>query len=170
MIAVLRLSHRKKRDKRISTHAGLVSRALGADKIIYTGDEDNVLLNSVNNVVKHWGGKFTAEYSKHYEKIINEYKKKKFLIVHLTMYGLKLEKEIRKIRKRKNILVIIGGEKVPKEIYELSDYNLSVTSQPHSEIAALALFLDYYYKGKELSRKFPHGKRIKPDAKHKIFI
>ena len=37
MIVVLRLGHRLKRDERLSTHVGLASRALGADKIIYSG-------------------------------------------------------------------------------------------------------------------------------------
>ena len=38
MIVVLRLGHRIGRDARISTHCGLVARALGANKIIYSGD------------------------------------------------------------------------------------------------------------------------------------
>ncbi|EQD75493.1 protein containing DUF127, partial [mine drainage metagenome] len=32
-----------------------------------------------------------------------------------------------------------------------ADYNVSVTNQPHSEVAALAIFLDRYNQGSELS-------------------
>lgn len=169
MIIVLRLNHRRVRDKRASTHVGLVSRAFGADKIIFTGDHDKKLIESLNKVVDNWGGKFETEYSKDYLKVIKKYKKNDYLIVHLTMYGLKLEDEIKKLRKAKDLLVIVGGEKVPSEVYELSDLNISVTSQPHSEIAALALTLDKYYKGKELSFEFKGGKKIKPSARGKIF-
>lgn len=165
MIIVLRLNHRRVRDKRVSTHAGLVARAFGADKIIYTGDKDDSLLSSVTKVVKNWGGSFTAEHAKNYKKVITDYKKKGYLIVHLTMYGLSLDKEIIKIRKNKNVFIIIGGEKVPSDVYELADYNISVTSQPHSEIAALAMALDRYRKGKSVKFK----ERIKPSKKGKEF-
>ncbi|MCL2143761.1 MAG: tRNA (cytidine(56)-2'-O)-methyltransferase, partial [Methanomassiliicoccaceae archaeon] len=39
------------------------------------------------------------------------------------------------------MLVIVGAEKVPPEVYERSDHNISVGNQPHSEIAALSIFL-----------------------------
>lgn len=169
MIVVLRLNHRSGRDKRISTHAGLVSRAFGADKIIYTGDKDASLLNSLNSVVKNWGGNFSVEYEKDYKKVIQNYKKNNFLIVHLTMYGLELENEINKIRKSRNVVFIIGGEKVPADVYASADYNISVTNQPHSEIAALALTLDRYFKGEEFKLTFKNGKRIKPSKRGKEF-
>ena len=154
MIIVLRLSHRPFRDQRISTHCGLVSRAFGADKIIYSGEKDDSLENSINKVAQNFGGKFSIEYTDSPRKIISLYKKKKFLAVHLTMYGLPVQKQIRKIKKSKNILLIIGGEKVPPEIYQLADCNISVTGQPHSEVASLAVFLDKYLSGKELERNF----------------
>ena len=50
MIIVLRMGHRQKRDERLSTHCGLVARALGADRIIYSGERDGKLLYSVNDV------------------------------------------------------------------------------------------------------------------------
>jgi tRNA (cytidine56-2'-O)-methyltransferase len=74
------------------------------------------------------------------------------------MYGLPFQKQIAKIRKHKNILLVFGGEKVPMEVYHESDYNIAVTSQPHSEVAAIAVFLDSYFQGRELNKKFPGGK------------
>ena len=138
MIEILRLSHRLRRDPRISTHVALVARAFGANKIYYSGEHDSSLEDSVNKIVKQWGGSFKIEYIKNYLNLIKTHKN----IIHLTMYGLPLKKQISKIKKHKNLLIIIGGEKVTPEIYKLSNYNISVTSQPHSEVAALAVLLD----------------------------
>ncbi|MFA5333416.1 MAG: tRNA (cytidine(56)-2'-O)-methyltransferase [Candidatus Nanoarchaeia archaeon] len=170
MIAVLRLNHRRERDKRISTHIGLVSRAFLADRIIYSGENDEVLINSVNNVTKSWGGEFKAEYFKDYRKVINDFKSKGFKIVHLTMYGLLLNEQINKVKSEKDLLIVVGGEKVPRDVYEMADYNISVTSQPHSEVAALAIVLDRLAGGKELSNEIKGAKkRIKPNSCGKSF-
>ena len=138
-IEILRLSHRIRRDPRISTHVALVSRAFGADKIYYSGDHDSSLENSVNKIVKQWGGSFKIEYIKDPLKLIKSSKSK---IINLSMYGLPLENEISKIKKHKDLLIIVGSEKVPIEIYKLSDYNISVTQQPHSEVSSLAILLE----------------------------
>ncbi|MFA5303516.1 MAG: tRNA (cytidine(56)-2'-O)-methyltransferase [Candidatus Nanoarchaeia archaeon] len=170
MIVVLRLNHRRERDKRISTHIGLVSRAFLADKIVYSGEHDEVLINSVNNVTKSWGGEFKAEYFKDYRKVINDFKSKGFKIVHLTMYGLLLSEQINKVKLEKDLLIVVGGEKVPRDVYEMADYNISVTSQPHSEVAALAIVLDRLAGGKELSHEIKGSKkRIKPNSCGKSF-
>jgi len=154
MITVLRLGHRKKRDARLSTHCGLAARALGADAIVYSGEKDEKLLSSVKNVGKRWGGRFKASYEPNWRKVIRSFKGAR---VHLTMYGMPVQKKIEEIRKKKSVLVIVGGEKVPGEVYKMVDYNVAVTNQPHSEVAALAVFLHEYHSGKELSKKF-HGK------------
>src|SRR3989338_5793266 len=150
MIIILRLGHRPFRDQRISTHCGLVARAFGADKIIYSGEKDDKFENSIRGVVGNFGGKFEIRHTESWKKTLSEYRKKGFKIVHLTMYGLQIQKEIRKIKKCKKLLVVIGGEKVQPEAYQLADFNVSVTNQPHSEAAALAVFLDKYFGGKEL--------------------
>ena len=89
--------------------------------------------------------------------------------MHLTMYGLQLQKEEEKIRQKKKILIVIGSQKVEKEVYEESDANISVTGQPHSEIAALAVALDRIQQGKELGKRFAKAKiRVVPQHKGKI--
>ncbi|MFH1631226.1 MAG: tRNA (cytidine(56)-2'-O)-methyltransferase [Candidatus Aenigmatarchaeota archaeon] len=166
-ITILRIGHRHDRDARISTHCGLVARALGADKIIYGGEKDESLLGSVKNVAKNWGGPFKVEYAESWRKIIRQYTKKRSLVVHLTMYGLPIQKEIDRIRKKskKGVLIIIGAEKVPGEVYRLADYNIAVANQPHSEVASLAIFLHEIQKGRELTKKFKKAKlRIIPMA------
>ena len=169
MIIVLRLGHRLKRDGRLSTHVGLVARAMGADKIIYAGDKDDKLLGSINDVSERFGGSFKAIYESRWKKIMNDYKKKKYCIVHLTMYGMPLKNKISKIKKSKKVLVIVGSEKVPSEVYHLADYNISVTNQPHSEVAALAIFLKEISGKKE--KKFSKAKlRIIPQERGKKVI
>jgi tRNA (cytidine56-2'-O)-methyltransferase len=159
-VIVLRLGHRISRDHRISTHCGLVARALGAEGVIYSGEHDQGLLDSVEHVSEKWGGKFGVSYEAGWKKAINAYKKKGYAVVHLTVYGLPILKKIGSIRKKGKILLVIGGEKVPWEMYGLADFNVSVTGQPHSEIAALAIFLDRVFAGKELDKKFAKAKKI----------
>ncbi len=166
MITVLRLGHRHLRDERISTHCALVSRALGADNIIFSGEHDQKVLKTVENVSKKWGEPFTVSYD-NWKSVIKDHKKKGFSIVHLTMYGIPIEKEIESIKKKKKMLIVIGSEKVPGEVYQLADYNISVTNQPHSEVAALAVFL--YNIGKK--KKFRHSKvKIIPQKSGKKLI
>ncbi len=168
MLTVLRLGHRLGRDQRISTHCGLVSRALGADRIIYSGEHDKEILDSLDEVGKKWGGSFSASYEKDWKKVLLEHKQKKFSVVHLSMYGEPVQSKIKALRKKDNILVAIGGEKVPPEIYSLADSNIAVTSQPHSEVAALAIFLHEYFSGKELEKKFKNAKiRVVPQERGK---
>jgi tRNA (cytidine56-2'-O)-methyltransferase len=165
-VIVLRLSHRIERDKRLTTHVALASRALGADGIIISGERDEGVLKSITDVSKRWGGDFKVEYRKEWKNVLREYKKKGFELIHLTMYGLPYQDKISKIRKsKKNKLVIVGSEKVNPEVYQSADYNLSVTQQPHSEVAALALFMHDFFKGKELNKNFKKPKiKVIPQA------
>lgn len=141
MVEVLRLNHRIVRDKRISTHVALVARAFKASKIYYTGQKDNSMEGSVNKIVKKHGGNFEIEYLKSYKEL---FKQKK--IVHLTMKGQDFAEKISELKKYSTLLIVVGGEKVQPEIYKLADYNLSVTKEPHSEVGALAVFLDNFNK------------------------
>jgi len=167
MLTILRLNHRKKRDKRITTHCALVARAFGADKFVYTGDEDKAFEKGVKAVVGQWGGNFSVKYKKNAKKFLKEQNKK--TIVNLTMYGLPIQNEINKIRKNKGLTIIIGGAKVPMDFYRLSHYNISITSQPHSEVMALGLFLDRYFAGRELVKRFKNAKiRIIPHSCGKL--
>jgi tRNA (cytidine56-2'-O)-methyltransferase len=170
-IIVLRLGHRVSRDQRISTHCGLVARAFGANGIVYSGEEDRKMIESVKEVSKHWGGKFEVSFESNWRKFLRDWKRKG-RIVHLTIYGMPVEDKIKEIEKsKKDLLVIIGGEKVPHEIYDLADWNVSVTNQPHSEIAALSIFLDRFWKGGELYRKFKKSKiKVIPQERGKKII
>ncbi len=155
-VTVFRLSHRPCRDRRISTHCGLVARAFGAERILYSGTRDTQMEMSVRNVVKQWGGPFTVEYRKDWKAAIRDFRGK---VAHLTMYGIPLRKRINRIRQHSSIMVVIGGGKVPPDAYKLADWNISVTSQPHSEVAALAVFLHEYFQGKEVAKRFRKARK-----------
>ena len=161
MITVVRMGHRVFRDDRITTHCGLVSRAFGANNIIISGDKDDKCVESINTVAEQWGGKFSAKYVKKWKDFIIKAKKDGAVIVHLTMYGKNLGKvksNVRKAVKGKDLLVLVGSQKVPAEAYELADFNVAVGNTPHSEISALAIFL-YEILGKDmLEREFKDSK------------
>ncbi len=167
-IWVLRLGHRLHRDERVSTHCGLTARAFGANGIIYSGDKDDSILNSVKKVVENWGGPFEVIYEKNWKKVINEWKNKGKIAL-LTMYGINIPDAIKKIRKEKNLLIIVGSEKVPPEIYGMIDFQIAITNQPHSEVAALAVFLDQYFDSSQLNKQFTSSKiKIVPSEKGKM--
>jgi len=166
-VKILRLGHRKKRDKRLTTHVALIARAFGADEVIICGERDDSLIKTVKDVVKRWGGPFEISYSKNWKKTLNDLADN-YTIVHLTMYGMPFEKALNKL-KGKNLVVIVGSEKVPSDVYKLADYNLSVTNQPHSEAGALAVFLYELFSGKK--KRFKDYKiKIKPSKRGKKVI
>jgi len=168
-IWILRLSHRILRDHRVSTHCGLVARAFGADGIIYSGERDESILNSIKKTVEKWGGPFQVRYVRNWKKMIKEWKG---CVVHLTMYGEPIQDKIDEIRNcKKDLLVVIGSEKVPSDVYGLATWNIAVTNQPHSEIAGLCLFLDRFFRGHELIKEFENARlKIIPQKRGKKII
>ena len=166
-VAVLRLGHRPERDQRVTTHVGLTARALGAEGMYLAADDAGVV-TSIRDVAARWGGDFFVEHRVSWRRCIEEWKSNGGCAVHLTMYGLPVQETIGRIRESGNVLVIVGAEKVPGDVYGLADYNVAVTSQPHSEIAALAVFLDRFFDGRELDREFPRAAiHIEPSARGK---
>jgi tRNA (cytidine56-2'-O)-methyltransferase len=170
-IIVFRYGHRTVRDYRVTSHCSLVARAFGAKKIIVCGDKDESMKNSVDDITERWGGPFKVEFVDSWEEELEKIKKEGYSLVHLTMYGEQINKKEKEIKKNEKICIIIGSQKVEKEIYYLVDYNISITNQPHSEIAALAVTLDRLQEGKELSKTFSGAKKqIVPKNKGKEVI
>lgn len=149
MIVVFRLDHRIVRDQRITSHCALVARAFGADVFIYSGDKDESLEDSIREVNSKWGGRMLVEYIKNPIQTLRSYKREGFKIVHLTMYGIPFEERIKELNDR--LVIVIGGSKVPGEIYEIADYNLAIGNQPHSEVAALGIFMYSLKRSPDLS-------------------
>ncbi|RQD84451.1 MAG: tRNA (cytidine(56)-2'-O)-methyltransferase [Methanocalculus sp. MSAO_Arc2] len=151
--AILRIGHRHDRDQRVTTHVGLTGRALGAQGMYLAADDPGVV-ESIIGVARRFGGSFFVEGKVSWRSCIRLFKESGGCVVHLTMYGIPIQQVISEIRQSDQVLVIVGAEKVPGEIYGLSDYNVAVTNQPHSEIASLAIFLDRLFEGRELDFEF----------------
>lgn len=160
MLAVLRLSHRVFRDKRISTHLALTARAFGADEFYYTGEHDTHLEESVVKICQEWGGELKIEHIQSPWNLIENWKESGGIIIHLTMYGIDLNDKLAELKNKKRMLVVVGGVKVPGAVYELTDYNIAIGNQPHSEVAALAVFLDQISGSKARKREFKNAKNV----------
>lgn len=168
-VAVLRLGHRYVRDDRVTTHVFLTARAFGAGRVIYSGQRDEKMEQGIKEVVEMWGGPFEVDYERDWRRTIGEWKEKGGEVVHLTVYGLPVQDAVHDIRESgKDKIVVVGGAKVPGAVYELADWNVAVTSQPHSEISALSIFLHELFEGQELSKTFKDTKlRVIPQPRGK---
>lgn len=167
-IEVLRLGHRPERDKRVTTHVCLTARALGA-AAVRIAEKDEVLVKGVRSVAKRFGGDFRIEDGTGWKGPVKAWKEAGGQVVHLTMYGEGLSKAVPAILATgRSVLVVVGAEKVPADLYELADYNVAVGNQPHSEVAALALLLDRLRAGAWEADEFPGAElRVLPTAKGK---
>jgi tRNA (cytidine56-2'-O)-methyltransferase len=169
-IEVLRIGTRLVRDDRVTTHVTLVSRAFGASKI-YMYDANPEIKETISKVNKMWGSDFKVEIIENWKDVVKLKKKESFKIVHLTMYGENINIVQDEIRKEEKILIIVGAEKVPREAYDMADYNVAIGNQPHSEISALAILLDRILQGQQMQKKYPDGEReIIPTKKGKNVI
>ncbi len=158
-VAILRLGHRPQRDSRITTHVGLTSRALGA-RGMYLASDDKGIVESILDVKERFGGEYFVENNVGWHSCIKRWKEDGGTVVHLTMFGINLPDIEEEIKTKDKILVIVGAEKVPGEVYHEADYNVAVTNQPHSEIAGLAIFLTHIIGKEALTQEFP-GAKIK---------
>jgi tRNA (cytidine56-2'-O)-methyltransferase len=172
-IVVLRWGHRVHRDARLTTHVALAARAFGAAGFILSDIFDTHLKASVEKVTNRWGGKFRFEMGTPWKTAIRNWKMRDGIVVHLTIYGENIQSSdaLSRIRASgKNILLLVGSQKVPPEFFsaEISDFNVAVGNQPHSECAAVAVFLDRFFEGKELAKDFGGAKvRVIPQERGK---
>ena len=162
-IVVLRWGHRPQRDARLTTHVALVARALGASGFLLSDTVDEKIRETVEQVTRNWGGKFFFEMGTAWKSAVRDWKSKGGVVVHLTVYGENIQTSnvLDRIKNlRKDVLVMVGSQKVPKDFFsnDVSNFNVSIGNQPHSECAALAIFLDRFFEGKELAWKFKDAK------------
>ncbi len=156
-IEVLRIGQRLVRDDRVTTHVALVSRAFGARRIFM--DEVNPeIRDTISGVTESMGGSFEVVFIDSWKAFLRGCAGKS-KIVHLTMYGERISDVQEQIGRENDMLVVVGASKVPRMVYDLADYNVSVGSQPHSEISALAVFLDRIQNGRQFDAEFAGAKR-----------
>lgn len=172
-IVVLRWGHRPQRDVRLTTHVALTARAFGADGMILSDTEDKKIKETVDKITWNWGGSFFFEMGTPWKKAVRDWKAKGGTVVHLTVYGenVQTSNALSRIKKLgKDVLVIVGSQKVPGEFFseDVSDFNVAIGNQPHSECASLAVFLDRLWEGKKLAENFENAKiRIVPSERGK---
>ena len=172
-VVVLRWGHRPRRDARLTTHVALTARALGALGLILANIEDEKIKETIEKVTKNWGGPFFFEMGTPWKEAVKDWKAKGGIVVHLTAYGENIQTSdmLQRIEESgKDILVIVGSQKVPREFFSeaFSDFNVAVGNQPHSECASLAVFLDRLFEGEELKKSFENAKvRIIPQKRGK---
>ena len=172
-VVVLRWGHRPRRDARLTTHVALTARALGASGLILANIEDEKIKETIEKVTKNWGGPFFFEMGTPWKEAVKDWKAKGGIVIHLTAYGENIQTSdmLQRIEESgKDILVIVGSQKVPREFFSeaFSDFNVAVGNQPHSECASLAVFLDRLFEGEELKKNFENAKvRIIPQKRGK---
>jgi tRNA (cytidine56-2'-O)-methyltransferase len=162
-IVVLRWGHRPQRDVRLTTHVALTARALCASGFILSDIEDINIQETVKKINCRWGGDFNFEMGTPWKKAVSNWKAEGGVVVHLTAYGENIQTSdvLGRIKAlHKDVLVLVGSQKVPGDFYssEVSDFNVAVGNQPHSECSALAVFLDRFFEGRELSERFDKAK------------
>jgi tRNA (cytidine56-2'-O)-methyltransferase len=162
-IFILRWGHRPQRDVRLTTHVALTARALCATGFILADTKDPHIEETLTKITRTWGGNFHFEMGTPWKKAVREWKQNGGIIVHLTAYGENLHSSnvLQRIKTvGKDVMLVVGSQKVPGEFYseEVSDFNVAVGNQPHSECSALAIFLDHYFEGKELAQNFDQAK------------
>jgi tRNA (cytidine56-2'-O)-methyltransferase len=128
VIDVVRIGQRVVRDDRVTTHVALVSRGFGAEKI-YMTEVNPEIKDTLDKINKTWGGNFEVEFIDKWKTVVKQKKDEGFKIVHLSMYGESINDVQESIGAEKNLLIVVGAEKVPREIYEMADYNVGVGRQ-----------------------------------------
>jgi tRNA (cytidine56-2'-O)-methyltransferase len=106
---------------------------------MYLNPPDPALAHRVEAVGRRWGGAFEVVPTEDWKKVIRSFDGP---VVHLTMYGLPLERVLPRIVRSRRILLVVGGAKVPPDLYRLATHNVAVGHQPHSEVAAVAVTLE----------------------------
>lgn len=135
--SVLRVGHRPGRDPRLTTHLALTARAFGATRM-YLHPPDPALAERIARVGTGWGGAFEIVPAPDWRRVVRGHAGP---VVHLTMYGEPLETVLPRLRRGPDVLFVVGGAKVPPDLYALATLNVAVGHQPHSEVAALAVAL-----------------------------
>jgi tRNA (cytidine56-2'-O)-methyltransferase len=106
---------------------------------MYLHPADLPLAERIAAVAHRWGGDFAVVPVDDWKSVVRSFPG---AVVHLTMYGLPLERCLGRLARERQILLVVGGAKVPSELYQRAKYNVGVGHQPHSEVAAVAVTLE----------------------------
>ncbi len=143
----------------------MVARAFGASNIMFCPTDRGAmdrLARRCRSLNRDWGGTFGLGFTDDWKRYVNE--KKNYLKVYLTRYGLPMRKIGYQVRTYKNVLVIVSENESTKQLYKATDFNISITTQPHSCASSVAVFLHDFYQGRELAMHFENARyKISPE-------
>ena len=129
------------------------------------GGDASSQISSVRSLGNAWGGSFSVVQKVSPLRIISEWKKDGGRVINLSMYGEDMRAPMSELYHvyytlGQPLLVVVGSSKVDGKVYQASDFNLAVTHSPHSEVAALAIFLEKLLGNRAWGRRKPES-RIK---------
>jgi len=138
---------------------------------------DSKVEETIEKVTACWGGDFQFEMGQPWKRVVKDWRAQNGITVHLTAYGENIQTSdvMKRIRMTKrDVLVIVGSQKVPAGFFSesVSDFNVAVGNQPHSECSSLAVFLDRFFEGQELSEDVIRNakKKIVPQVRGKRVV
>jgi tRNA (cytidine56-2'-O)-methyltransferase len=131
---------------------------------MYLHPPDQALAERIAAVGRRWGGDFTVVPVDDWKSLVRSFSG---AVVHLTMYGLPLERCLPRLARHRRLLLVVGGAKVPSELYQKARYNVAVGHQPHSEVAAVAVTLERLLGLPRPVRAGSAAQRIVPSARGK---
>lgn len=134
---------------------------------MYLHPRDDDLAERVAAVTRRWGGDFAVVPVDDWKSLVRSFPG---TVVHLTMYGLPLETTLSRLSRARRLLLVVGGAKVPPELYRRAKYNVAVGHQPHSEVAAVAVTLERLLGLPRPVRPGNAPQRIVPSARTKRVV
>ncbi|MCL5429977.1 MAG: hypothetical protein M1504_00700 [Candidatus Marsarchaeota archaeon] len=140
------------------------ARAFGASNVTFSSKKNSKLIRHFGTMNKKWGGTFSVSFTNDWKKFIDDHRNYK--VVYLTRYGVPINKVSYSIKTYKNILVVVSISDAMKQVMQISDFNVGITTQPHCAASAIAVFLHHFYEGRELAMHFENAQlKVVPDER-----
>jgi len=146
----------------------MTARAFGASSLILTDKRNERLARYAKGLCNKWGGVFDVYFTNDWRRVLKE--KRNYKSVYLTRFGMPINSKLSMIKTYKNLIVIVTMNETYKPIFERSDFNVSITPQPHTNASAIATFLYTFYTGRELALRFKNAKLKVAPSEHSIHI
>jgi len=144
------------------------ARAFGASNIILNDKRNERLVRHAKNLCNKWGGVFDIYFTDDWRKVLK--KKRNYKSVYLTRFGMPINSKLSMIKTYKNLILIVTMNETYKPVFECSDFNVSITPQPHTNASAIATFLYSFYTGRELALRFKNAKLKVMPSEHSMHI
>ncbi len=146
----------------------LAARAFGAQSVTFATGKSPRFARQFARLNRKWGGDFAVDFTDDWKGFIAG--KKNYKSIYLTRYGTPINKLKYSLKTYKNILLIVTLTEAYKNLYKMSDFNVSITTQPHCSTAAIAIFLHLFYEGRELAMHFENAQYKVIPEDHRVHV